>query len=204
MKKQILVTTLLLGILLGGCSVDRNGSSSSDESEISQSSSAGESIVAEEPTEEELIELIGRAMDEISNLAFNDTSDVLNDIFNGEIEVNYSNQVTIEGRPYGWTSRKYSELVDYYSQIFIGEPLEWLLSSRFTDVDGVLYSFVGGGATRPFSTIVSVEKVEGDTYRAYCQNSYGSEFDIIFSIEKTDAGYRISGIDYRPDTLCLD
>ena len=204
MKKQILATTLLLGILLGGCSVDRNGSSSSDESEISQSSSAGESIVAEEPTEEELIELIGRAMDEISNLAFNDTSDVLNDIFNGEIEVNYSNQVTIEGRPYGWTSRKYSELVDYYSQIFIGEPLEWLLSSRFTDVDGVLYSFVGGGATRPFSTIVSVEKVEGDTYRAYCQNSYGSEFDIIFSIEKTDAGYRISGIDYRPDTLCLD
>ena len=204
MKKQILATTLLLGILLGGCSVDRNGSSSSDESEISQSSSAGESIVAEEPTEEELIELIGRAMDEISNLAFNDTSDVLNDIFNGEIEVNYSNQVTIEGRPYGWTSRKYSELVDYYSQIFIGEPLEWLLSSRFTDVDGVLYSFVGGGATRPFSTIVSVEKVEGDTYRAYCQNSYGSEFDIIFSIEKTDAGYRISGIDYRPDTLCVD
>ena len=204
MKKQILVTTLLLGILLGGCSVDRDGSSSSDESEISQSSSVGESIVAEEPTEEELIELIGRAMDEISNLAFNDTSDVLNDIFNGEIEVNYSNQVTIEGRPYGWTSRKYSELVDYYSQIFTGEPLDWLLSSRFTDVDGVLYSFVGGGATRPFSTIVSVEKVEGDAYRAYCQNSYGSEFDIIFSIEKTDAGYRISGIDYRPDTLCLD
>ena len=204
MKKQILVTTLLLGILLSGCSVDRDSLSSLDESEISQSSSAGESIVAEEPTEEELIELVGRAMDEISNLAFNDTSDVLNDIFNGEIEVNYSNQVTIEGRPYGWTSRKYSELVDYYSQIFTGEPLDWLLSSRFTDVDGVLYSFVGGGATKPFSTIVSIEKVEGDTYRAYCQNSYGSEFDIIFSIEKIDAGYRISGIDYRPDTLGLD
>ena len=204
MKKRVLATMLLLGILLSGCSVGRDGLSSSDESEISQSSSAGESIVAEEPTEEELIELVGRAMDEISNLAYNDTSDVLNDIFNGEIEVNYSNQVTIEGRPYGWTSRKYSELVDYYSQIFTGEPLVWLLSSSFTDVDGVLYSFVGGGATRPFSTIVSVEKVEGDTYRAYCQNSYGSEFDIIFSIEKTDAGYRISGIDYRPDTLGLD
>ena len=55
MKKQILATTLLLGILLGGCSVDRNGSSSSDESEISQSSSAGESIVAEEPNEVDLI-----------------------------------------------------------------------------------------------------------------------------------------------------
>ena len=204
MKKQILVTTLLLGILLSGCSVDRNNSFSSNMGEDFQTSNIDETSEAGEPTEEELIELVGRAMDEISNLAFNDTSDVLNDIFNGELEVNYSNQVTIEGRPYGWTSRKYSELVDYYSQIFTGEPLDWLLSSRFTDVDGVLYSFVGGGATRPFSTIVSVEKVEGDTYRAYCQNSYGSEFDIIFSIEKTDAGYRISGIDYRPDTLGLD
>ena len=53
MKKQILVTTLLLGILLGGCSVDRNGSSSSDESEISQSSSAGESSEAERLSEED-------------------------------------------------------------------------------------------------------------------------------------------------------
>ena len=57
MKKQILVTTLLLGILLSGCSVDRDSSSSLEESEISQSSSTGESVVAERLSKEELMKL---------------------------------------------------------------------------------------------------------------------------------------------------
>ena len=209
MKKQILVTTLLLGILLGGCSVDRNGSSSSDESEISQSSNVDESIVAEEPTEEELIELIDQAMEEINDLAFNDdTFEVLDNIFNGEIEYDSSNCLKIDGRTYEWTSRKYREVVDYYSRTFTDEFLDWLLPSRFADVDGVLYAFPGGGASGRHCTIVSVEKVEGNTYRACYRfrsdiNKF-SEAYTTFSIQKIDAGYRISGIDYRPDTLGLD
>ena len=55
MKKRILVTMLLLGILLGGCSVDRDGSSSLDKFGISQSSSVGESSEAERLSEEELL-----------------------------------------------------------------------------------------------------------------------------------------------------
>ena len=55
MKKQILVTTLLLGILLGGCSVGRDGLSSSDESEISQSSNVDEFSETERLSEKELL-----------------------------------------------------------------------------------------------------------------------------------------------------
>ena len=57
MKKRVLATMLLLGILLSGCSVDRDSSSSLDESEISQSSSTGESVVAERLSKEELMKL---------------------------------------------------------------------------------------------------------------------------------------------------
>ena len=209
MKKRVLATMLLLGILLSGCSVDRDSSSSLDESEISQSSSTGESVVAEEPTEEELIELIDQAMEEINDLAFNDdTFEVLDNIFNGEIEYDSSNCVKIDGRTYEWTSRKYREVVDYYSRTFTDEFLDWLLPSRFADVDGVLYAFPGGGASGRHCTIVSVEKVEGNTYRACYRfrsdiNKF-SEAYTTFSIQKIDAGYRISGIDYRPDTLGLD
>lgn len=57
MKKRVLATMLLLGILLSGCSVDRDSSSSLDEPEISQSSSTGESVVAERLSKEELMKL---------------------------------------------------------------------------------------------------------------------------------------------------
>ena len=80
MKKQILATTLLLGILLGGCSVDRNGSSSSDESEISQSSSAVESSEAERLSEEELMKLREYA------ISF---SELFNDPFSSVDELDY-------------------------------------------------------------------------------------------------------------------
>lgn len=159
----------------------------------------------EEPTEEELIPLFEKAMNEIINLATNPTDEVLRDIFDGNIECDYSNQITIDGISYQWTSRQYSELVDYYSQTFTGEALDWLLDTSFTDVDGVLYAFAGGGATGWQSKAVSVEKLDGNTYKgtylAYHSTPEGEEESTIFSIEKTDAGYRISSIDYRPDLL---
>lgn len=159
----------------------------------------------EEPTEEELIPLFEKAMNEIISLATNPTDDVLRDIFDKKIECDYMNQIIVDDTPYQWTSRQYSELVDYYSQTFTGEALDWLLDTSFTDVDGVLYAFAGGGATGWQSKAVSVEKLDGNTYKgtylAYHSTPEGEEESTIFSIEKTDAGYRVSDIAYHPDLL---
>lgn len=159
----------------------------------------------EEPTEEELIPLFEKAMNEIISLATNPTDDVLRDIFDKEIKCDYMNQIIVDDTPYQWTSRQYSELVDYYSQTFTGEALDWLLDTSFTDVDGVLYAFAGGGATGWQSKAVSVEKLDGNTYKgtylAYHSTPEGEEESTIFSIEKTDAGYRVSDIAYHPDLL---
>jgi len=164
---------------------------------------SAENPSTEEPTEEELIALLDRAMNDITHLATNDTADVLNDIFEGDIDCRYSDvdkRINIDGYDYQWTSRPYSDIVDYYSQSFTGEPLEWILASRFADVDGVLYCFVGGGATGYGAKVTAVEKLEGNTYKGTCLLYYeptGVEHDVIFDVEKTDAGYRISNIDYR-------
>ena len=102
---------------------------------------SAENPSTEEPTEEELIALLDRAMNDITHLATNDTADVLNDIFEGDIDCRYSDvdkRINIDGYDYQWTSRPYSDIVDYYSQSFTGEPLEWILASRFADVDCVL------------------------------------------------------------------
>ena len=159
----------------------------------------------EEPTEEKLIPLFEKAMNKIINLATNPTDEVLRDIFDKKIECDYMNQIIVDDTPYQWTSRRYSELVDYYSQTFTGEALDWLLDTSFTDVDGVLYAFAGGGATGWQSKAVSVEKLDGNTYKgtylAYHSTPEGEEESTIFSIEKTDAGYRVSDIAYHPDLL---
>lgn len=179
---------------------ENSGFDSSEQQEKSQEASE-----AEEPTEEELLPLFEKAMNEIISLATNPTDDVLRDIFDKEIECDYMNQIIVDDTPYQWTSRQYSELVDYYSQTFTGEALDWLLDTSFTDVDGVLYAFAGGGATGWQSKAVSVEKLDGNTYKgtylAYHSVPEGEEESTTFSIEKTDAGYRISSIDYRPDLL---
>lgn len=167
-----------------------------------------EESTEEEPTEEELMELFDKAMYEINNLATTEIDYLLREIFDGDIECDYSNQVIIDDIPYQWTSRQYSELVDYYSQTFTGEALDWILTSSFADVDGVLYGFAGGGASGLVSKAVSIEKVEGNTYQATYENTYVSgsteECSTTFSIEKTDAGYRVSSIEYHPLNLDLE
>lgn len=176
-----------------------------NEEEFIEEESTEEEPTEEEPTEEELLSLFEKAMNEIISLATDPTVDVLRDIFDGDIECDYSNQITIDGISYQWTSRQYSEVVDYYSQTFTGEALDWLLDTSFADVDGVLYCFVGGGATGAHSKAVSIEKQKENVYQAhYKMISLGEiiyEGDTTFSIEKTDAGYRVSSIDYRPDLL---
>ena len=223
MKPIRLISLLLsLSVLLAfsACSRSAEPTSPSEEQQSAQTqenqptseseteNSADDSLQQseEEPTEEELIELLDKAMNEINSLATNPTDDVLFfDIFDRDIECDYSNQIIIDGIPYQWTSRQYSELVDYYSQTFTGEALNWILDTRFADVDGVLYSFLGGGATGTHSKAVSIEELEQNTYRAHYQmfsiNGLIYEDDTTFSIKKTDVGYRVSDIDHRPDLL---
>lgn len=176
---------------------ERTDSNSSEQQKEDQNLSE-----KEEPTELELTELFDRAMYEINNLATTEIDYLLSEIFDGDIECDYSNQVTINGVPYQWTSRQYSELVDYYSQTFTGEALDWLLTSNFADVDGVLYGFAGGGASGILSKAVSIEKLEENTYQATYENTYVSgsteECSTTFTIEKTDDGYRVSDIAHRP------
>ena len=176
---------------------ERTDSNSSEQQKEDQNLSE-----KEEPTKSELTELFDRAMYEINNLATTEIDYLLSEIFDGDIECDYSNQVTINGVPYQWTSRQYSELVDYYSQTFTGEALDWLLTSNFADVDGVLYGFAGGGASGILSKAVSIEKLEENTYQATYENTYVSgsteECSTTFTIEKTDDGYRVSDIAHRP------
>lgn len=176
---------------------ERTDSNSSEQQKEDQNLSE-----KEEPTESELTELFDRAMYEINNLATTEIDYLLSEIFDGDIEYDYSNQITINSVPYQWTSRRYSELVDYYSQTFTGEALDWLLTSNFADVDGVLYGFAGGGASGILSKAVSIEKLEENTYQATYENTYVSgsteECSTTFTIEKTDDGYRVSDIAHRP------
>lgn len=205
----ILITLVILCLLLVtnrlgalGQSEKEKQTTMIEELEQKESQNLGEE---EEPTEEELIPLFEKAMNEIISLATNPTDEVLRDIFDKEIECDYMNQIIVDDTPYQWTSRQYSELVDYYSQTFTGEALDWLLDTSFTDVDGVLYAFAGGGATGWQSKAVSVEKLDGNTYKgtylAYHSTPEGEEESTTFSIEKTDAGYRVSDIAYHPDLL---
>lgn len=205
----ILITLVILCLLLVTNRLGALGQSEKEKQatmieELGQKESQNPSE-EEEPTDEELLPLFEKAMNEIISLATNPTDDVLRDIFDKKIECDYMNQIIVDDTPYQWTSRQYSELVDYYSQTFTGEALDWLLDTSFTDVDGVLYAFAGGGATGWQSKAVSVEKLDGNTYKgtylAYHSTPEGEEESTIFSIEKTDAGYRVSDIAYHPDLL---
>lgn len=204
----VLITLVILCLLLVTDRLGALGQSEEKQAtmmeELAQKESQNPSE-EEEPTDEELLPLFEKAMNEIISLATNPTDDVLRDIFDKEIECDYMNQIIVDDTPYQWTSRQYSELVDYYSQTFTGEALDWFLDTSFTDVDGVLYAFAGGGATGWQSKAVSVEKLDGNTYKgtylAYHSTPEGEEESTIFSIEKTDAGYRVSDIAYHPDLL---
>lgn len=160
---------------------------------------------AEEPTEEELTELFDKAMYEINYLATEMPTFVVSQIFDHEMEFYYDDEIIIDNFPFVRTSKQYSKLKEYYGQTFTGEALDWFMSTKFADVDGTLYCCIAGGATGFGSKAVSIEKLEGNTYQAIYENTYiddsTEEKSTTFSVQKTDAGYRISSIDYCPDLL---
>jgi len=111
MNKRIIAAILLICLSLSGCSLNRETPlSSTSLTESSQSSTSGEpqkeSSGAEEgPTKEEVKKLFSAAMFLINDLATEDPTFVIGQIFGGDIEFDYDDQITIDHFPYVRTFR---------------------------------------------------------------------------------------------------
>ena len=68
----------------------------SQEPSVNEDHTNEEEYTEEKPTEEELIPLFEKTMNEIISLATNPTDDVLRDIFDKEIECDYMNQIIVD------------------------------------------------------------------------------------------------------------
>lgn len=168
----------------------------SDENEQIQSD---ESI-----TEKELEELFLGAITEIDDLATENPCDYLGYTFDG-VEVYQEFCITIDQSPYVKTSLDYDKLVEYYENYFAGEALEWILSTKFMNVAGKVYCCAVGGRTGGWMEILSISNLQDNVYRGVFLHYYGvsdvAEENSTFEIKKTDAGYRISDIDFCPESL---
>ena len=167
------------------------------EEDASQPAASGEAQT-EGPAQEEAEALFTAAMEEIRNLASEDPQSLLRSIF-PDIEIS-GDEMAVDGVPYVRTSLACEELAGYYGETFTGEALEWVLSTKFADVDGAVYcSLVGGQSGGSFQT-VSVEPLEGNAWEGRYLSS-GEECTTVFEVEETAGGWRIAAIDYRPGSL---
>ena len=169
----------------------------------SRSTSDGSS---EGPTEGELEKLFINAMHEINRLATEDPASVIGQIFKGDIELEYDDEMIINQFPYARTSRQYRELESYYGHLFVQEALDWIMSTKFAD--GVLYCCIVGGTTGIGCELLSMEKLKENTYKATHLTNYGAsdvtEESTIFEVQKTGTGYKISSIDYCSSSLARE
>ncbi len=163
----------------------------------------------EEITDNAAKELFEKAVHEIIMLAAEEPSQVITTILGDDIEVFYEEKI-IDGTAYYETTAKYEELQDYYSEIFSGDALSWILSTKFTDVDGTLYCSPAGGATGWSIENTEVSNI-GQSNGSYAYEAAFNKVEPMkepeetttsrFTVEKTENGYRISSIDYSPDLL---
>jgi len=196
MKKTKIITLaiiLTMTIFVAACS------NNSAPSNLTTNSTASED---ESITDTEVVELFERAVDEIIFLASEDPLYVISKNLEN-VEVIYD-ETYIDGNAFYETTATFKELQDFYSNLFTGDALNWILSTKFADVDGVLYVSPAGGATgwRISNLEITLISQNGDTYT---YEAVFNEFDITttsqFAIERTENGYRISSIDYVPYSL---
>jgi hypothetical protein len=139
-------------------------------------------------------------MTEINRLATENPSDSLKYIFD-DVKI-LDGVTTVNQIPYIETSLPYDELVNYYGNIFTDDALDWILSTKYTNINGIVYCSSVGGQSGIGFTFVSIENLQENTYQGtYLTGSSEEEQRTTFSIKETDAGYRISSIDYRPAAL---
>ena len=159
----------------------------------------GQPVAADEEAKtKEITEQLQKALQLITDLATEAPDTLLRGYIEG-VEIDHS--VTIDGYPYYGTTADYSELVDFYGQVFSGDALEWILSTQFINVEGKLYCGMAGGATGVNICDVSIEKNGENSYRGtFYEVSFdrNTESSCNFTVEETEAGYKISDIDYFP------
>lgn len=204
---RFIVITLLIGCILCGCSQNRAENSASQNSTVEETStslpdstSAEKSSDPDALSETEIVQLFCDAMTEINHLATEDPSDNLKHIFN-DVKI-LDGVATVNQIPYIETSLPYDELINYYGSIFTDDALDWVLSTKYTNINGMVYCSSVGGMSGIGFTFVSIENLQENTYQGtYLTGSSEEEQHTTFSIKETDAGYRISSIDYRPAAL---
>ena len=204
---RFIAATLLIGCILSGCSqyraensVAQNPTVGETSTSLSDSTSAEKSSDPDALSETEIAQLFCDAMTEINHLATEDPSDNLKHIFD-DVEI-LDGVATVNQIPYIETSLPYDGLVDYYGSIFTGDALDWVLSTIYTNINGMVYCSSVGGMSGIGFTFVSIENLQENTYQGtYLTGSSEEEQHTTFSIRETDAGYRISSIDYHPDIL---
>lgn len=216
MKKIALLACLfVLALSLSACGSNTAPPSSDTQSE-SQSASKAKDVtnndveskpvvnpVIEEITDTEARELYMKAIDEIILLATEDPITVIKNILGDHVTVVYEDR-NIDDKVYYETSAQYREMQDYYSNLFSGDALSWILSTKFTSVEGTLYCSPVGGASGWGITNLEVTRTSqnNDTYiykatfREFEETTTSS-----FEIKNTEHGYRITSIDYIPDLL---
>ena len=161
----------------------------------------------EEMTEVLAKELFEGAVKEIIMLASEDPALLVRGILDDDTAVIYE-EITIDGEGYYKTTAPFEELRDYYGRLFTADALDWILSTKFVDVDGTLYCSPAGGASGWGITDVEIVTA-GQNNGNYIYEATFNDSRIDgktprtsqFIIENTEKGYRISSIDYIPDLL---
>jgi hypothetical protein len=171
----------------------------------------------EELSDELAKALFVKAVREIIFLSVEEPSSVISRAIGADVKIPFAEK-NIDGRDgpaYIETTGKYKELQDYYAKVFAGDALDWILSTKFADVDGILYCSQVGGATGWGIANVVVTNIGQNndqcTYEAIFINYGGAITDTgdsylfayegtiksQFAIVKTENGYKISSIDYK-------
>ena len=154
-------------------------------------------------------ELFERAAMEIIKLATEDPATIVMTVLGDNVKI-FEESKKIGGVDYFKTSESYEELKNYYSDIFISDALDWILSTKFANVDGVLYCSAVGGATG--WTITDTEVIllsqvderyvyEASFKEVELMNDPGDPIAKRFIVEKIDNIYRIAEIGYVPYLL---
>ena len=208
-KLRFLVAAVVLCLCLGACSEHSSNSienESASPSNIAEAdtSSKTEELSGDEPTYEQLEKLFCDALFEINSLATEDPCDYIKHMF-GDIEIYAEDCITVNQLPYARTSLNYNRLAEYYANFFTDEALEWILSTKFVNIEDTVYCCMVGGKTGGNIQLLSISKLQKNTYNAAFLYNYGvnqsEEKSSVFEIKETDAGYRISSMDYHPASL---
>ncbi len=185
-KLRLLLISVLVLLLLAACS-------SAAIEAPKPASSGGEGI-----TDAAAKELFKKATAEIRLLSSEAPQDLVKMFLGSDVTIIYEEK-SIDGAMYYETTAAFQDLQDYYAELFTGDALTWILSTKFVDIDGTLYCSLTGGATGWNIADLTVTQI-GQDGGSYHYEATFTEFENTkssrFTVVNTDNGYRISNIDY--------